>query len=295
MSRAATHPSSKVPPREKTPESFSKSRTFGKDAAELKTDSEPSLNESIVSASLKLSIEQARPKFVGQTKRQNLVKEHSSNTLPSPPSSDIILSAETYQLSFPTIRTTTVPIGPSLEANPSLSKPTSSRTISKIPTPLSRKIVKSSPSDSVLTSSTSKSSSPSKSSASNKSSTSQTSSPNRRTSETALPTYSTIVESSSSPTSMQSDLAEQLVLPSSPSSRLSSGNARCHEEMLLPAERRRTVVEVCEKVVVPQGKIPTTPPVTPFIMVNRPINADKQGSVTEVRNDQQAGNASKKS
>ncbi|XP_050447128.1 uncharacterized protein LOC126849364 isoform X5 [Cataglyphis hispanica] len=107
----------------------------------------------------------------------------------------------------------------------------------------------------------------------------KTCSPIRRTSETALPTCETIVESSSSPSP-----AEQLpVLPSSPSSRLISGNTRRHEEMLLPAERRRTVVEVCEKVVVPQGKTPTTPPVTPFITVNRLINADKQGSVTEER------------
>ncbi|GAB1866543.1 hypothetical protein CAJAP_07622 [Camponotus japonicus] len=272
VSHAATHPSPKVPPQEITSESFSKSRTFDKDAAELKTDPEPSLNESIVSASLKLSIEQARPKFIGQTKRQNLVKEHSStNTPSSPPASDVIVSAETYQLSFPSVRTTTAPIGPSLEANPSLSKPTSSRTISKIPTPLSRKTAKTSPPDSVLTSSALKAS-PSKAS-SNKPSTCQTSSPIRRTSETALPTCATI-ESSSSPSP-----AEQFVLPSSPSSRLTSGNAR-DEETLLPAERRRTVVEVCEKVVVPQGKTPTTPPVTPFITVNRLTNADK-GSVTE--------------
>ncbi|XP_070169178.1 mucin-3B isoform X3 [Polyergus mexicanus] len=276
--RAATHPISKVPSREITSESFSKSQTFGKDAAELKTDSEPSLNESVVSASLKLSIEQAIPKFVGQMKRQNLVKEHSSsNTLPSPPSSDVILSAETYQLSFPSVKTITTPIGPSLETNPPFSKPTSSRTISKIPTPLSRKIVKSSPSDSVLISSALKTSPSKESSASKKSSTNQTSSPIRRMSETALPTCATIVESSSSP-----NPAEQFVLPSSPSSRLISGNTRRHEETLLPAERRRTVVEVCEKVVVPQGKTPT-PPVTPFITVNRLINADKQDSVIEER------------
>ncbi|XP_070169217.1 uncharacterized protein Smash isoform X5 [Polyergus mexicanus] len=105
----------------------------------------------------------------------------------------------------------------------------------------------------------------------------KTSSPIRRMSETALPTCATIVESSSSP-----NPAEQFVLPSSPSSRLISGNTRRHEETLLPAERRRTVVEVCEKVVVPQGKTPT-PPVTPFITVNRLINADKQDSVIEER------------
>ncbi|KAL6438870.1 hypothetical protein ACFW04_003740 [Cataglyphis niger] len=279
VSHATTHPISKVPPREIVSESFSKSQTFGKDAAELKADSEPSLNESVVSASLKLSIEQAIPKFIGQTKRQNLIKEHSSSiTLPSPSSSDVVFSAETYQLSFPSVRTMTTPIGPSLETNPSFSKSTSSRTISKIPTPLSRKIIKSSPSDSVLISSALKTSPSKASSASNKSSTSQTSSPIRRMSETALPTCETIVESSSSPSP-----AEQLVLPSSPSSRLISGNTRRNEEMLLPAERRRTVVEVCEKVVVPQGKTPTTPPVTPFITVNRVINADKQGSVTEER------------
>lgn len=283
VSCPATHPSpNRAPPREITPESFSKSRTFGKDAAELKTDSEPNLNESIVSASLKLSIEQARPKFVGQTKRQNLVKEHfSTNALPSPAPLDVVLSAETYQLSFPSVRTTT-PIGPTVEANPSLSKPTSSRTISKIPTPLSRKIAKSSSGqDSVLTTSALKAS-PSK--ASNKSLTTyQTSSPIWRTSETTLPTSS--VEFFSSPTSIQSSPTEQPVLPSSPSSKLVSGNARCHEETsLLPAERRRTVVEVCEKVVVPQGKTPTTPPVTPFITVNHLTHAgDKHGSVTEER------------
>jgi hypothetical protein len=88
--------------------------------------------------------------------------------------------------------------------------------------------------------------------------------------------------------------AELFALPFT-SSRLSAANAReNHEEALLPAERRRTVVEVCEKVVVSQSKTPTVPAVTPFITVSR-VNADKQSSVTEIRNDQRISNVSKKS
>jgi len=49
-------------------------------------------------------------------------------------------------------------------------------------------------------------------------------------------------------------------------------------------------------VVVPQGKALTTPPVTPFITVNRVNAVDKRTTpVIEVRSDQQAGNASKNS
>ncbi|XP_012541813.2 serine-rich adhesin for platelets [Monomorium pharaonis] len=266
-----THPSPKVPSRETTlPESFSKLRAFSKDAVEFKTDSEPSLNESIVSASLKLCIEQPRPKFIGQAKRQNLSKEHLSNLpQPQPCSDTIIPSAETYQLSFPSVRATTIPTSLSLETSP-VSKPASCRTISKIPTPLSRKTTKSSPtsSDTVLTSSVGKTSPSKAHSANNKPSTSQSPCPIRRTSETAT------VAELSSPVSPQASSAE--VSPSSPSSRLPSASVRRHEDTLVPAERRRTVVEVCEKVVVPQGKAPTSPPVTPFITVNRVSAADKR-------------------
>lgn len=99
-----------------------------------------------------------------------------------------------------------------------------------------------------------------------------------------------------SPVSSQASLTEQL--NTSPSRVLSASATLCHEEVTTPlpaaTERRRTVVEVCEKVVVPQGKTPTTPPVTPFITVNR-VN-DKQNCVTEVRHEQQQqANASKKS
>lgn len=188
-------------------------------------------------------------------------------------------------MSFPS-RTTTIPTSLSSEASP-VSKPASCRTTSKIPTPLSRK-TKSSPmsSDSVLISSAPKASPSKAHSANNKPSTSQSPCPIRRTSETA------IIEISS-PVSPQASSTE---LPPSPSSRLLPASARCHEDALLPAERRRTVVEVCEKVVVPQGKTPTTPPVTPFITVNRVNAADKRTTtVAEVRSDQQVGNASKNS
>lgn len=267
------------------PESLSKLRAFGKDVAEFKTDSELSPNESIVSASLKISIEQARPKFIGQAKRQNPPKEHLSN-LPQPqPCLETIPAAETYQLSFPSVRATTIPTSLSPEASP-ISKPATCRTTSKIPTPLSRKTTKSSPTspDSVLTSLVPKSSPSKAHNANNKSSTSQSPCSIRRTSET------TTVETSS-PVSPQTSSAEL-----SPSSRLPAASTRRHDDALLPAERRRTVVEVCEKVVVPQGKAPMTPPVTPFITVNRVNTVDKRTTpVTEVRSDQQSGNASKNS
>ncbi|KYN28424.1 LIM domain only protein 7 [Trachymyrmex cornetzi] len=285
--RAITHPSPKISPRETTiPESLSKLRAFSKDTTEFKTDSEISPNESIVSASLKISIEQARPKFIGQAKRQNPPKEHLSN-LPQPqPCLETIPIAETYQLSFPSVRATTVPTSLSPEASP-VSKPASCRTTSKIPTPLPRKTAKSSPTspDSVLTSFVPKSSPSKVHNANNKPSTSQSPCSIRRTS-----TETTTVEISS-PVSPQTSSAEL-----SPSSRLPATSARRHDDALLPAERRRTVVEVCEKVVVPQGKAPMTPPVTPFITVNRVNTVDKRTTpVAEVRSDQQTGNASKNS
>lgn len=299
MPRAIIHPSFKLAPREIIAESLPKPRIFGKNTIELKTDSEPSVNESIVSASLKLSIEQARPKF-GQAKRQNLPTEHLSDLSSLPFSGN----AETHQLSFSAIKATTVPTSSlSAEASSGSTKLASPRSASKIPTPLSRKIIKSSPTNSDSISSSSalsaaaalKASTPAKMhSACNKSSTNQTSCLIPRTSETALSACATI-ESSCSPVTPQVNPTEQFVLPSASSPRLSSASAReSHEEaLLLPAERRRTVVEVCEKVVVLQGKTPTMPPVTPFITVNR-VNADKQNTVTEIRNDQRASNVSKK-
>jgi len=294
--RAIIHPSCKVSPREVTPESLSKARIFGKNMIELKTDSEPSANESIVSASLKLSIEQARPKF-SQAKRLNLSKEHPSN-LSFPPSSNIP-TAETHQLSFSAVKATTVPTNSLSFEVSSGSKPASTRNTSKIPTPLSRKSqVKSSStsSDCISNSSTLsavalKASSSKMHSTNNKSSTSQISCSIPRTSETVFSACATIESSSVTP---QVNSAELFALPFT-SSRLSATSAReNHEETLLPAERRRTVVEVCEKVVVSQGKTPTVPAVTPFITVSR-VNADKQSSVTEIRNDQRISNVSRKS
>lgn len=296
MPRAVPHSSQKTSSsRELAPESPAKPRTFGgRDTIEIKTDSESSPSESIVSASLKLSIEQAR-KFVGQMKRQSLSKEHSSN-LPSLPSSDAAPSAETYQLSFPSLRaTTTVAISLPPETNP-ITKPAFSRTVSKIPTPLPRKPAKPLPTSSDFASTSSApctaalKASPSKAhgNASNKSSTSQVPHSIPRMSETTLSACATAESSAPALSQVRS------TPPSSPSSRLPSASARrsC-EEALSPAERRRTVVEVCEKVVIPQGKTPTTPPVTPFITVNC-VHADKRSSISEVRDDQQTGNASKK-
>lgn len=294
------HSSPKAPPRETVHEGARlRARAFGSsDITESRTESEPSRNESIVSASLKLSIEQARPKFVGQTKRQSLPKEqHTPNLLLSLPSSSDVAGAETYQLSFASVKATTVvPTALPVESSSSIPKPASSRIASKIPTPLPRKTLKSSPTSSSDSASTScalnagalraSSFSCAKThhvvATSNKSSASQTTASCSipRTSEAPFPVRATVV-------------VESTPAPPSPSSRLPSASARCHEEATLAAERRRTVVEVCEKVVVSRGKTPTTPPVTPFITVNRV--GDKQTHVTEVRSDQRASGASKES
>lgn len=291
MPRAITHPSPKVPQRETTPESLSKARAFGNDVVELKAESEPSPAESIVSASLKLSIEQARSKFAGPAKP----RPSSSKEQPQCQSSSDVSNAETYQLTFPSVRATAGPFE-------SAAKPASSRAASKIPTPLSRtKTAKSTSSDSALTPSSSVASagspkaSPSKAHpvSGNKSSTSQAPCSLPRTSAETFAACATVESASSSQASLTE---QQLVVVAS---RIPS--ARCHEEAAPAAtERRRTVVEVCEKVVVPQGKASTAPPVTPFITVNR-VSDKQQSPVTEVRHDQQQqstvvnSNASKKS
>lgn len=286
MPRAITHLNTKASQRETTPENLARANhAFGKDIVELKTESEPSLTESIVSASLKLSIEQARSKFASPVKRQNPSTKEQFQSL----STSDVNNAETYQLSFPSVRGATVSTG-LLESN-STSKPASPRAASKIPTPLARKPVKSSPtsSDSALTSSSGPivgalKGSPSKmhpaSSSKSGSSTSQAACSLPRTSEaTPFP-----VESSSSVSSQASLTEPAAAFPS----RIPSTSARCHEAEATPpgTERRRTVVEICEKVVVPQGKTPTTPPVTPFITVNR-VNDKPTSPATEVRHDQQ--------
>ncbi|EFN87811.1 hypothetical protein EAI_12804 [Harpegnathos saltator] len=271
--RATAHLSPKVPQRESAaPDDLAKARAFGKDAAELKAESDPSPSESVVSASLKLSIEQARSKFVGPAKRQNPPKEQFQ------PPSDLGI-AETYQLSFPAVRAT---IGPSPESP--ASKPAPSRAASKIPTPLSRKGAKSSPtsSDSALTSSPGPSAGGLKAS------------PAKSHPASSKPASTTSQAACSLPSYVESPQTEALATSAS---RIPSASARCHEEPTLPVaatERRRTVVEVCEKVVVPQGKAPTTPPVTPFITVNR-VNEKQTSEVRHDQQQQQVGNASKKS
>ncbi|XP_012285558.1 F-actin-monooxygenase MICAL3 isoform X2 [Orussus abietinus] len=65
--------------------------------------------------------------------------------------------------------------------------------------------------------------------------------------------------------------------PSSPSLPIPSTESPAALEER-PADRRRTVVEVCEKVVVPLGEAPPTLPVTPFITVAR---VESDGSFEE--------------
>lgn len=185
---------------------------------------------------------------------------------------------------------------------------TSPRAASKIPTPLPRKTIgaKSSPTSS--TSSLSPPTSPSspktpslKSRTTNAKiqSTGQSSSSPQfpKASEIPIPVGSNVSSSASNiPVVSPSSSLEQSPLTSlkhiSPPTFSTKHQVAVVEEAL-PAEKRRTVVEICEKVVVPQGKIPTTPPVTPFITVDR-VN-EKQSSPTEVRNDQQSSSPLRKS
>lgn len=216
--------------------------------------------------------------------------------------------------SLPPARVAAVPTNLQLESTTSTSNCTSKevqkitpvtspRAASKIPTPLPRKTIgtKSSPTSS--TSSLSPPTSPSspktpslKSRTTNAKIQSSSSPQFPKASEIPIPVGSNVSSSTNIPVVSPSSSLEQSPLTSlkhiSPPTFSTKHQVAVVEEAL-PAERRRTVVEICEKVVVPQGKIPTTPPVTPFITVDR-VN-EKQSSPTEVRNDQQSSSPLRKS
>ncbi|XP_043506383.1 uncharacterized protein CG43427 isoform X2 [Frieseomelitta varia] len=313
-SRPIVYQSPKVPPRRSPPDTLPKPKLpASKEHLDTKTDSLPAKESNSIPSSNKLPADEQNSKLALDEKARIISKGDSTKvTVTSSSVSSLDPAVADGHPSSPA-RAAVAPTNLQLESNATSTSNcaakevaktttpvTSPRTPSKIPTPLPRKTVgvKSSP-----TSSVSSPSSPPVSPSSPKtpllkfrpsnvkSPIGQTSSPQfPKASEIPIPVGSNVSCSASIviPVSSPSSSLEQ----SSPSS--SSPLSAKHissptfstkhqvtvgEETLLPAERRRTVVEICEKVVVPQGKTPTTPPVTPFITVDRV--SEKQSAATE--------------
>ncbi|CAL7945955.1 unnamed protein product [Xylocopa violacea] len=302
-SRPIVYQSPKVPPRRSPPETIPKPKLpTPREHVEANADSLPAKESSSTASGAKIFADEQTSKLVADENGQSVPTDDTVKVTSSSPTP--LDSAVLDGCPLSPARVAVVPTSLQLESNatspsnstakdvPKTTPVTSPRTASKIPTPLPRKTIaaKSSPTDS--TSSPSPPTSPSslkigplKTRTPNvKSPTGQTSCPQfPKASEIPVLVGSSVSSSSNIPVSPSSSL-EQSPLASShakhPSLSTSSTKQQATAgEEALPAERRRTVVEICEKVVVPQGKTPTTPPVTPFITVDR-VN-EKQSSATE--------------
>ncbi|XP_012343755.1 uncharacterized protein LOC100866274 isoform X2 [Apis florea] len=303
-SRPIIYQSPKVPPRRSPPETLPKPKPpVPKEHIEAKVDSSSFVETNTATMSnIKLFADEQGSDLGGEEKVQSVSKQDSAPKITS--SSSVSLDpAVADSSSLSPARVATVPTNLQLESTSNCtakevqkSTPvTSPRAASKIPTPLPRKTIgaKSSPTSS--TSSLSPPTSPSspktpslKSRTANaKSPTGQSSSSPQfpKASEIPIPVGSNVSSTNTSIPVVSSNLESQQSHPLNTSSKhishptFSTKHQVTVGEEALPAERRRTVVEICEKVVVPQGKIPTTPPVTPFITVDR-VN-EKQSSPTE--------------
>lgn len=215
------------------------------------------------------------------------IAEDKSNTLqtPAPEASPESTSPVTPPLS----PTSTSPSTSQSKMSTPISHPSAMRTASKIPTPLPRKTVN--------FKSTSNSGSP----------------PNSPTSldpsiahcQSKLPTVKARQNvSSRTPTSPEEEenalkfdiVAPALSEPSKSQIPVSVPQPSFPSPPVTPrqkssGERRHTVVEVCEKVLVPQGEGFTSPPATPFITVAR-VSGDNENY--EVRIDEQNSTALRK-
>ncbi|CAL7945956.1 unnamed protein product [Xylocopa violacea] len=311
-SRPIVYQSPKVPPRRSPPETIPKPKLpTPREHVEANADSLPAKESSSTASGAKIFADEQTSKLVADENGQSVPTDDTVKVTSSSPTP--LDSAVLDGCPLSPARVAVVPTSLQLESNatspsnstakdvPKTTPVTSPRTASKIPTPLPRKTIaaKSSPTDS--TSSPSPPTSPSslkigplKTRTPNvKSPTGQTSCPQfPKASEIPVLVGSSVSSSSNIPVSPSSSL-EQSPLASShakhPSLSTSSTKQQATAgEEALPAERRRTVVEICEKVVVPQGKTPTTPPVTPFITVDR-VN-EKQSSATELRQQSSSSN-----
>ncbi|XP_076178816.1 smallish isoform X2 [Ptiloglossa arizonensis] len=303
--RPIAYQSPKVPPRRTPPETLPKPKLpVPKELAETKTDSLPAKKTNVGSSSSVLFADEQNPKFDINEQGQSLSKEESIK----------ITKACSVQLdpgvvdgccTLSPARTVIVPTTLQLESNATSASNgsskevtkttpvTSPRAASKIPTPLPRKTIGSKSSPTSSTSSLSPPVSPSSpKTPSLKSRTSNVKSPTVSISSPLFPKASEIPIPVSSSVTVPANIPSCIPVSSSTSPDQSSpvskhvpltASSTKHQvtvgEETLPGERRRTVVEICEKVVVPQGKTPTTPPVTPFITVDRVV--DKQSSTTE--------------
>nr|XP_033326228.1 uncharacterized protein LOC117220404 isoform X1 [Megalopta genalis]XP_033326229.1 uncharacterized protein LOC117220404 isoform X1 [Megalopta genalis]XP_033326230.1 uncharacterized protein LOC117220404 isoform X1 [Megalopta genalis]XP_033326231.1 uncharacterized protein LOC117220404 isoform X1 [Megalopta genalis]XP_033326232.1 uncharacterized protein LOC117220404 isoform X1 [Megalopta genalis]XP_033326233.1 uncharacterized protein LOC117220404 isoform X1 [Megalopta genalis] len=290
--RPIVYQSPKVPPRRSPPETSPKPKSSAsKELTDAKAESQ-STKETNTSASSKLLAEELDSvRDVDET----------SEILSKPDST----SSPAESCLMPSGRTATVPTTLQLESNTTsafnssakeATKITSPRSTSKIPTLFPRKTISAKSSPTSSTSSLSPPVSPSSPKAPSlktrtstaKSPSSQTSSPLfPKASEIPVPVSSngtgTIPSGSCIPVPSPSSLEQSSPVSfakhvPSPLSTSTKHQVTVVEETLA-ADRRRTVVEICEKVVVPQGRTPTTPPVTPFITVDRV--AHKQSPATE--------------
>ncbi|XP_012148464.2 smallish isoform X1 [Megachile rotundata] len=265
-SRPIVYQSPKVPPRRTPPETLPKPKLpVSKEQIESKLDSQPAKESNAASSS---AVEQDSKCIIDET-NQSSSNEDSAKVTTSSPSPDSAI-ADSCLLS--PVRTAMVPTNLQLESNatsscsskeiPKTTPVTSPRAASKIPTPLPRKTIgaKSSP-----TSSTSSLSPPI--------SPSSPKTPSLKTRSMKSPTVQ--LASPQFPKASEIPVPVSSCVPVSPSAseqsakHVSSSKHQVMGEETLATERRRTVVEICEKVVVPRGKTPTTPPVTPFITVDR--------------------------
>ncbi|XP_078047905.1 smallish isoform X2 [Augochlora pura] len=298
--RPIVYQSPKVPPRRTPPETPPKPKSSTpKELIDAKAESTKETNASSTSSKL-LSEELDSVRDVNET--SEILSKPDSTKIPSSLSAPL---DSTESCLVPSGRTVTVPTTLQLESNATsafnsstkeATKLMSPRSTSKIPTLFPRKAISSKSSPTSSTSSLSPPVSPSSPKAlSLKTRTSTAKSPNSQTSSPQFPKASEIpVPVSSNGTgTIPSGSCIPVPSPSSPeqSSPMSFAKhvpsplstSTKHQvtvgEETLAADRRRTVVEICEKVVVPQGRTPTTPPVTPFITVDRV--AHKQTPATE--------------
>ncbi|XP_026667204.1 putative protein TPRXL [Ceratina calcarata] len=294
-----------MPPKPKLP--------VAKEHTDTKTNSPPAKESNSNVSSSKFPADEQTTKLVIDEKSTSVSKEDLTKVTSSSPT---LLDSTIVDGCSPSLaRVAAVPTNLQLESTAtstsnctakevSKSTPvTSPRAASKIPTPLPRKTIATKCSPSSSTSSLSPPTSPSSPKTPTlKARTSNIKSPMSfpqfpKASEIPIPVGSNVSPSSSIPVSPSSSLDHSPLAFSAKQHPTSPTSNTKHQvtvgEETLPAERRRTVVEICEKVVVPQGKTPTTPPVTPFITVDR-VN-EKQSSATEVRIDQQSSSPSRKS
>ncbi|XP_033222059.1 uncharacterized protein LOC117176113 isoform X2 [Belonocnema kinseyi] len=242
-SRPIIYQSPKVPPRRTPPEILIPKSL----AASKATDPV----EKISQLSLKLDISEKSP--MESSSNVFLFFDDSDSSKASSPASP---PTPNFPALIPrsNINTTTCPVN----CQDAKSIPCISPRTSKIPTPLPRKITKSSP-----TGSTSSLSSPVAAPTSPKFNTPKLRNLTK-TSEIPVPIPTSPSSSSKVPFFKMEDMSSsKSLIPTSSSSSIKATQVMDSR----PAERRLTVVEVCEKVVVPQGQGPPTPPVAPFITV----------------------------